>query len=362
MEGLPKPFHFFPPLLEGLPYCKERKMAVTIYDVAKKAGVGIGTVSRTINDSTQVAPATREKVLQAIKDLNYQPHALAQGLARKKTNMIAIIVPFFTGYFYHELFQGIQRELSKYQYDLILYNVDQTDKVEGFLERTLQEKRVDGVLLISAPISDEYAHRFLETGFPIVLLDAYHSKLDSITVENEEGAYQATQHLIHLGYDRIGMIDAQLKSAPAQVRLGGFKKALVENRIAFNEDYLVISDTVEERDGFNREAGYNAMMTLIALGEDRPTAVFISSDIQAVGAIKAAQDKGLNIPEDIAIVGFDDIELSEYIGLTTMRQPMEEMGKSAVHRLMEKIVDSTDDDFKKVFSTELIIRKSCGNC
>ena len=335
-------------------------MAVTIYDVAKKAGVGIGTVSRTINNSSQVSPQTRAKVLQAIKQLDYQPHAIAQGLARKKTNMISIIVPFFTGYFYIELFKGIQEELSKYQYNLILYNVDQTDKTEPFLERTLQEKRVDGVLYISLRISDAYARKFLDLDFPIVLLDAYHPDLDSITVGNEYGAYIATQHLIRLGNTKVGMIDAQLKSTPAQIRLAGYKKALEESHILFKKDYLVISNSVEERDGFNREAGYRAMDQLLALGGDRPTAVFISSDIQAIGAIQAIQEHGLRIPEDIAIVGFDDIEMAQYMGLTTIRQPMFEMGRLAVKRLLNKISGTDVKNFKKSFLTELVIRKSCG--
>ena len=335
-------------------------MAVTIYDVAQKAGVGIGTVSRTINNSPQVSPQTKARVLQAIKELKYQPHALAQGLARKKTNMIAIIVPFFPGYFYHELLKGVQQELSKHQYDLILYNVDQTYKTELFLKRTLQEKRVDGVLLISLGIGDNDAENFLHSGFPILLLDSYHTNLDSITVENEQGAYLATQHLIELGHSRVGMIDAQLKSSPARVRLKGYKKALVENQIPFNDAYLVISDSVTERDGFNREAGYQAMKTLLALGTDRPTAVFVSSDIQAVGALNAIKEQGLRIPDDIAVVGFDDIELSEYLGLTTVHQPMFEMGKLAVDRLMERIYRTDLQHFSKSFPTQLIIRETCG--
>ena len=283
-------------------------MDATIYDVAKKAGVGIGTVSRTINNSVQVSDKTRRKVLLAIKELNYQPHSMAQGLARKKTNMIAIIVPFFTGYFYHSLLYSIQHTLSEFQYDLVLYNVDRMDKCELFLERTLREKRVDGVLFISGRISDSFARRFIDSKIPIVLIDAYHPVLDSISVENEQGAYQATQYLIGLGNTKVGMIDAQLKSVPAKVRLAGYKMALRENNIPFRKEYLVVSDSVEEGEGFNQEAGYRAMKTLLNLGDNCPTAVFVSSDIQAMGALKAIQEANLKIPGDITIVGFDDIE------------------------------------------------------
>lgn len=335
-------------------------MAVTIYDVAKKAGVGIGTVSRTINNSSQVTAATREKVLKAIDELNYQPHALAQGLARKKTHMIATIVPFFTGYFYHDLLKGINHEASKHQYDLILYNVDQTNKVERFLKRTLQEKRVDGVLLISLNISDEFMDEFLRSQFPIVLVDAFHENLDSITVENEKGAYIATKHLIQQNHQKIGMIDGQLKSIPARVRLEGYKNALRDHGINFDERLLVISDFDSEEDGFNRESGYRAMNRLLGFPEERPTAVFVSSDIQAIGAMQSIREHGLSIPDDIAIVGFDDIEMASYLGLTTMRQPMHEMGELAVCRLMDKIANKGEPNFKHSFSTELIVRDSCG--
>ena len=340
-------------------------MAITIYDVAKKAGVGIGTVSRAINDSPQISPKTKARVLQVVGELKYQPHAVAQGLARKRTNTIACIVPFFTGYFFVELLRGIQSQITKYKYDLILYSVDEIDKKEMFLRRTLQERKVDGVLLISLKISDEYAPKFLHAKFPIVLVDSYHPELDSILVQNDEGAYLATEYLISLGHTRIGMINGQLKSTPAQLRLQGFRRALQDHNVPFNKDYLVISDfdgdnEVLPNDGFNKEAGYRAMQKLLDSGNGRPTAVFISSDIQAVGAIRAVTERGLRVSEDVAIVGFDDIELSEYLGLTTMRQPMFEMGELAVQRLMAKISGTDSKDFKKIFSTNLIIRESCG--
>lgn len=335
-------------------------MSVTIYDVARKAGVGIATVSRTINNSTQVSPQTKAKVQKAIRDLKYQPHALAQGLARKKTNMIAIVVPFFTGYFYHELLKGVQEEISKHKNDLILYSLDQTDKTEIILKRTLEEKRVDGVLLISLSISDAYAREFQSIKLPIVLVDSYHPNLDSIYVENERGAYTATEYLIKLGHTKVGMIDGQLRSMPAKIRLDGYKKALADHRIPFHSEYFVVSEPVSDTDGFNRESGYNGMKRLLRMEEERPTAVFVSSDIQAAGAIKAIQEQNLRIPDDVAIIGFDDIELAEYLELTTMRQPMVEMGKLGVQRLMARIAGEAEGIYQRVLTTELIIRKTCG--
>lgn len=340
-------------------------MPVTIYDVAKKAKVGIGTVSRVINNSPQISPKTKEKVLKVIKELKYQPHALAQSLARKRTNTIACIVPFFTGYFFIEILRGIQREISYYGYDLILYSVDEIEKKEVFLRRTLREKKVDGVLLLSLEISDQDVNKFLQAKFPIVLVDSYHPQLDSITIENEQGAYLATHHLLELGHRKVAIITGQLSSLPSLIRLKGYKKALKSYNINLNEHYIIAVDSYEDMEitsnhGFNKTAGYRAMHKLINLNDERPTAVFVSSDIQAIGAMKAISEHGLRIPEDIAIIGFDDIELAEWVGLTTMRQPMFEMGRLAVKRLIDKINNNPLPLYKKSFLPELIIRKSSG--
>jgi LacI family transcriptional regulator len=342
-------------------------MSATIYDVARKAGVGIGTVSRVINNSPQISPKTREKVLNVIKELKYQPSAMAQGLARKRTNIIACIVPFFTGYFYFELLNGVQQALSNRGYDLILYSVDKIEKKEEILKRTIRERKVDGVLIISLPIFDKHVTKFIESKLPIVLVDSYHDELDSITIENKQGALDATEHLIHLGHKRIGMINGNISSIPAMNRLEGFKAALLKNNISFDEHLVINTNSTNDpeilqNDGFNKKAGYTAMNQLLELKKNRPTAVFISSDIQATGAIKAIQEQGLNIPKDIAIVGFDGIELSGYLGLTTMKQPMFEMGIIAVERLIEKIQnpDTTNRNFKKLFHPKLIVRETCG--
>ncbi len=337
-------------------------MAVTIYDVAKKAGVGIGTVSRVINKSPQITDATKSRVLVAIKALNYQPHTVAQSLARRRTNTIGCIIPFFTGFFYLELLRGIQRTATSLQNDLILYSVDNKSNKEIFLSRVLKERRVDGVLLVSLEIDDDYAEQFSVQHFPIVLVDGDHAVLDSIKVDNIEGARQATNHLIGLGYPTIAMIDGQLKSVPARLRLAGYKQALAEHGRAFDESYFVACDFAEEADGFNKEAGYVAMQRLLDLGDRRPRSVFVSSDIQAIGAMRAIRERSLRIPEDVAVVGFDDIELAEHVGLTTVKQPTTRMGQVAVDRLIAKVTckPGLDKEFKQKLTTELVIRESCG--
>lgn len=341
-------------------------MPVTIYEVAEKAGVGIGTVSRVLNDSTQIAPATRAKVLKVIKQLNFQPHAMAQGLARRKTNTVGVLVPFFTGYFYVELLRGIQQALSENHFDLILYGVDDLHKKDSCFKRVLQQRRVDGVLVLSMPLAETFAAEFERREMPLVLVDAFHPQFDSITVNNEEGAYQAVRHLISLGHRKIAIVNGHLESTPAQERLAGYKRALAEASLPLRQEYLTSSDALAQNgavlnDGFSKETGYHAMRALLALNGSCPEAVFAASDIQAVGVMSAVRERGLRIPEDLAVVGFDNIELAELVGLTTMSQPIREMGKLAVDRLLALLHGNGESaKIHHRFNTKLIVRETSG--
>ena len=340
-------------------------MPVTIYEVAQKAGVGIGTVSRVLNNSTQISPATRARVLQVIDELNYQPHAMAQGLARKKSLAIAVLVPFFTGHFYVELLKGIQQATAAHKYDLILYSIEDLQDKDFYLKRALQQRRVDGVVLVSLPLTEANAKELHRRKLPLVLVDAFHPDFDSITVNNRTGAQTAVQHLIRLGHKRLAMITGHRASNPAQLRDAGFQQALAAAGLKAPENLIVSSDGLSAEaatvnDGFNKETGYLAMQQLLQLNGKRPSAVFVASDIQALGAIKAVQESGLRIPQDIAIVGFDDIELAEYVGLTTVRQPMLQMGKRAVERLMTLINNPKARHRHWRIDTELVVRESCG--
>lgn len=341
-------------------------MPVTIYQVAEKAGVGIGTVSRVLNDSAQIAPATRAKVLKVIKQLNFQPHAMAQGLARRKTHTIGVIVPFFTGYFYVELLRGIQQSLSENNFDLILYGVDDLQKKDACCKRVLQQRRVDGVLLLSMPIAEPFVKEFKRRGLPLVLVDAFHPKLDSITVNNEAGAYLAVRHLIDCGYRKIAIVNGHGASAPAQERFAGYKRALAEAHLAMPAEYVLSSDALEQsaatNDGFSKEIGYRATQQVLALNGTRPEAIFAASDIQALGVITAMRERGLRIPHDLAVVGFDDIELAQLIGLSTMRQPIRAMGKLAVDCLLARVNGNGEAaSTHHRFDTELVVRETSGN-
>jgi LacI family transcriptional regulator len=331
----------------------------TIYDVARKAGVGIGTVSRALNDSPNISPETKEKVLRVAREMGYRPHALARGLAKKRTGAIGAIVPFLTNYFYLELLKGIQHEISRSKYDLILYSADDVTRGEELLERVLRERRVDGLLYISMPLSNRAARKVRSRQLPVVLVDSYHPEVDSIHVENQQGAYQATRYLLELGYRRLGMINGKLRSFPARERRQGFLKALSDFGLSPRPEWMIECDDMDGQDGFNAPAGYRAMLSLLAL-DDLPEALFVASDVQAYGVLRAAREKGIRIPDDLALVAFDDIQPSELIGLSTVRQPMFEMGQRAVKRLTEKLENGVQDLWHETLGTRLIIRSTCG--
>lgn len=333
-------------------------MAVTIYDVARTAKVGIATVSRALNNSPNISEDTKQRILKAVKQLNYRPHSLARGLASRKTYTISVIVPFFTSPFYVSVLAGIQKEAINHNYDLILYSVEKVKKLSFYLERAVSDRKVDGIVVLSLGVSDFWAKKMYDSKFPCVLVDSFHPLLDSISVNNEHGAYSATEYLIKSGHKKVACITGNFKSIPAMHRYSGYKKALEDNNLEINHKMVVECKFVNEKDGFTEEAGYIAMNRFLEQSA-KPSAAFISSDIQAIGAMKAITDKGLKVPDDISIIGFDDIELSQYLGLTTVKQPMYEMGKLAVEILFEKEKKEEDIIFSKVFDTQLIIRSSC---
>ncbi len=336
-------------------------MGVTIYDLAHEAGVGIGTVSRCLNDHPNVSPQTRAKVLAAAKRLNYQPHAQAQRLASRRTNTVSVIIPSFTNYFFVQVLQGVQDRAADSGFDLILYGVSHPVQVEQYLRRSLHRGHVDGVLFFSMKLPEVHVARFEQMRLPLVLVDAFHPLFDSIRVQNREGAMAATRHLIGLGHRSIAMINANLSTLPAHERLEGYRSALEEAGIPFSMERVVVGE-MGKNDGFNREAGRDAMQRLLELnrGAGRATAVVIASDVQAIGALEAARAARVRVPEDLAVVGFDDIELAQYMELTTMRQPMYEMGQLAMEKLIHRMKDPGAPASLTSFLPSLIVRRSCG--
>ena len=336
-------------------------MGVTIYDLAREAGVGIGTVSRCLNNRPSVDARTRARVLAVAKRLGYQPHAYAQRLASRKTNTISTVIPFFTNYFFIEVLQGVQDKATELGFDLILYGVSNPAQAEYYLRRSLHRGHVDGVLFFSMRFPETYVAKFQQMNLPVVLVDTYHEGFDSLRVKNKEGAMRATQHLLSLGHKNIAMIDATLENEPARERWEGYRAALVQAGLPFVANN-VLTATINKQDGFNRDAGNASMKELLKRSSllNPITAVFVSSDVQAIGALEAARELGVRIPEDMAMVSFDDIELASHAQLSTMRQPMHEMGGLALEKLRARMKDPLLQPTLTTFLPELIIRRTCG--
>jgi LacI family transcriptional regulator len=319
-------------------------MAATIYEVAKKSGVSIGTVSRVLNDSPLTALATRKRVLQVIDELDYQPHAMAQGLARRRANGVGVVLPLCEERAHVEVLRGIQRGLAQHHLDLILFGVDDLQKSNAFLWRALQQRRVDGLLLVSMHLSGALAVDCKRRRLPLVLADSYHHQFDSITVSNQEGALLAAQHLRHRGYRHLAILAGPYENISAQQRLQDCQRALPEADIAASDQFVIKSESFEKEANESSSplmrTGYAAMKKFFAqrasddAARQTPLAVFVTCDAHLPGVIKAVQESGLRVPEQIAIAGFSDSDLAEHAGVTVISQPRELIGYQAVKRLL----------------------------
>ncbi len=328
----------------------------TIHDVARIAGVGIGTVSRVLNDHPSVRPATREKVLLAITQLHFKPNPIARSMISKQTGSIGVIVPFFTRPFHTEVLRGVQNALSRAQKELVIYNVENDTQRDHYFSAIPMHRKVDGLLIISLPPGDAFACGFREVGLPTVLVDAYSPHITSLVINNVEGAYQAVKSLINRGHQRIGfingIIEGNFKFNQANDRLIGFHRALGEAALLFEPDLMVESE-------WNRQAGRAAALRLLTRNP-RPTAIFASSDMQAIGVLEAARQLHISVPTQLAVIGFDDIEVAELLDLSTVQQPMQQMGEQGVAKLLELMAEPQRLPELIRLSTTLIERNTTG--
>jgi LacI family transcriptional regulator len=331
-------------------------LSVTIYDIAEKAGFSIATVSRVFNDNPRVSDATRTSILSAAQELGYQPHASARSLARRQTETISAIIPMISNYFFAEVLKGLQDRMGKSPYDLLVFSAPDLEDVEGLLFKALHRGRSAGVLLFSAPMSEETVQRLQKSGQPVVLVDSFHKRFDSISTNNMVGGAMAADFILASGAIRPAVLAANPNSVPARDRLAGFKKRLAEERIELEEGNILYSKQ-QVFDGFNEQSGYDGMKELLS-HEQRPDAVFATSDIQALGAMKALTEAGVDVPNDIQLIGFDDLSIARYVGLTTIRQPMHEIGAGAFDLLMARIEDRNTPVAHTIYAPSLIERQT----
>ncbi|WP_139491363.1 catabolite control protein A [Brevibacillus dissolubilis] len=315
-------------------------MPITIYDVAREAGVSMATVSRVVNGNPNVKPMTRKKVMAAIERLGYRPNAVARGLASKKTTTVGVIIPDISSLFFSELARGIEDIATMYKYNIILCNSDQRLEKELQLINTLLEKQVDGLLFMGAEIKDDHMQALSTAAVPVVLAatrDADHI-LPSVTIDHFQAAYDATQALISRGHKRVGMITGPMHDPlGGLVRFEGYKQALADAGIEYDQELV-------KHGNYWYESGLSSMNEFMELS-DAPTAVFVASDEMAIGAIHAVQDKGRRVPDDVEIIGYDNIRLAEMVRpkLTSVVQPMYDIGAVAM-RLLTKYMNNEQVD------------------
>jgi LacI family transcriptional regulator len=328
---------------------------VTIIDVAARAGVSFGTVSRVINSDVHVKKETRARVLQTMQDLGFVANRQARSLAGGKSNSIGVLVPDLgTGYI-GEIIRGIDAELSLTNLDLILYTTHRTASKESNYVANLATGMVDGLLLVLPRSPADFVGNLTERNFPFILIDHQGGGRDcpAVGATNWQGAYHATEYLIKLGHTRIGFITGSMDLGCAADRLDGYRSALRTHHIPEMIDLIYEGDFIQS-DGY---AGACALLDL----PHPPTAIFASNDVMAMGVMDAVRSRGLRIPDDISIIGFDNIPQAELIhpALTTVSQPLEKMGRVATQMLLDLLQNPEKDAERLELPTELVIRESC---
>ncbi|RAL25647.1 catabolite control protein A [Thermoflavimicrobium daqui] len=321
-----------------------KKGNITIYDVAREAGVSMATVSRVVNGNPNVKPATRKKVLDVIQQLGYRPNAVARGLASKKTTTVGVVIPDISNPFYAELTRGIEDIATMYHYNIILCNSDLKQMKEIQLIETLLEKQVDGLLFLGGAITEDHRAIFSATPVPVVLAATKDDKneLPYVTINQIEAAKAATSILIEEGNKQIAYIGVPLTdSVTGYPRYQGYMKSLDENRYAFDENLVEIGNG-------RYLSGYEAMKNLLIKNKNI-TSVFVATDEMAVGAIHAALDQGLSVPKDISIMGCNNIPLAAQVRplLSTISVPLYDIGAVAM-RLLTKYMNEEDIETSQV--------------
>jgi LacI family transcriptional regulator len=327
----------------------------TIIDVAREANVSYTTVSRVINGKGYVRAATRERVLQAMTKTGYTVNRQARALAGGRHQVIGLLVPELDTSYIGEILRGIDEEIGAAGYDLMLYTTHRRRTRESIFVNSITTGMTDGLLMVLPVDPAAYVTSIRRRDFPFVLID--HEGLDdegpSVGATNRQGARQAMDYLIGLGHRRIGFITGNLEMDCAHERLAGVRESLADHGIPLDESLIVTGN-------FHKPLAFQRTRELLALA-DPPTAIFAANDVSAFGAMDAIRDLGLRVPDDISVIGFDDIPDAQTStpALTTIRQPMREMGASATRMLLDHIAGEHHTNQRIELPTELIIRGTC---
>lgn len=327
-------------------------MSVKLVDIAKTAGVSTATVSRVLNGNKKVRPETIKKVLRIADAMGYHPHVYAQGLASKKKNRISMLIPVMSNYFITEILRGVQDSLQGEDFELNIVNINNRGDTYTQVENIIKKRWSEGYILISLHLDEEQLQQLKRFKIPLCLVDDSSELYDSVRFHNTKGAYLATKYFLDNSCKRIAFLLANPEAAPIKERLNGYKQALSEYGIEFDES-LVHTGNDMDRDGFNERNGYQAMLKILNLSP-LPDACFCTSDTKAIGALKAMRERNLKIP----IIGFDNLSVTHYIGLSSVSQPMYDMGYRATKKLILRLQNPSLKHSSELYYPELMLRSS----
>ncbi|MCR8957166.1 LacI family DNA-binding transcriptional regulator [Variovorax sp. S2] len=329
----------------------------TIKDVALRAGVSVTTVSHVVNDTRHVSAKGRERVEEAIRELGYVPNAMARSLKSNTTSTLGMLIPNSSNPYFAEIVRIVEDRCFGAGYTLVLCNTDDEPRRQSVYLQVLAERRIDGLIVVSTGAGDDdsLVTQLHGLRIPTVLVDREIADpaCDLVETAHMQGGLLAVRHLLSLGHKRIACIGGPVGVMPSEQRIEGWRMALAEAGAAPNADALLW------RGGFTSQGGYEAMHAILRT-EHAPSAVFVCNDLMAIGALRAAHESGVHVPDDLSIVGFDDIELSAYTSppLTTVAQPKERIGALAVDMLLERVGGKRRDTRKVVLQPELRVRAS----
>lgn len=341
----------------GVPHRREAHSdGVTIKEVARHAGVSVATVSRVLNDSGPVSEAARQRILESARELRFVPSGAARSLITRRTSTLGVLLPDLYGEFFSEFIHGIDQAVRQHGYHLLV-SCSHSEESEITAALRAMRGRVDGFVIMAPEVDLATLLENLPDALPIVLLNnPVADRFDTLTLDNFGGAYAATEHLVVAhGHRRVALLGGTPGNFDARERLRGYRAALREAGIEPSEEWEIQGD-------FSEEAGYAAIERILRL-TPRPSAVFAANDSMAIGALSALQEAGVRVPEELALVGFDDIPIARYLRppLTSVHVPIRELGKRAVEHLMRaSAAKNPPPKQQDVLPSTLVVRRSCG--
>ena len=326
----------------------------TIREVAESAGVSYATVSHVINNTRLVSQETRQRVLAAMDALNYRPNALARSLRQGKSNTLGLVLPDSANPFFAEISRSIEDEAFKKGYSVFLCNTELDTERELFYVDVLSKKQVDGIIFIAAGDQADSLDFLVRRNMPVVMIDRDlpNVEVDAVLTDNQLGGLLATRHLLELGHTRIACIAGPSSITPSAERIIGYRKALEEGGILYDESLILRGD-------YHAQSGMEITHAILKM-DPRPTAIFALNDLMALGALRAAAEAGFAVPRDLAIVGYDDLDIARFTNppLTTIAQPKKEVGARAVSMLVDRISRKSGPPSRLLLPPELIVRRS----